>query len=321
MEITPAAEAASSDKPFRFTLADTTRAAKKLVEHGQGGVDVRHELLAPGRAAHHPAAPRGTDDGHGAGTARRAQQRRRRGSRRRASERSEPARRRRDEPAEPIVRARSPRSTLNTAAVPVVSPSAGFFRFRPARSALAARSRTEEPKMSSPSTRKAMGAHPRSVPPDPPRALPAAPDAHARARGRVRARGVPQGTLRARRPRRSGSSSARSGASTRPDRAPSREGERGPRRRDRARAEHLRQPRRRDRREHVRGAEGAAQAPQGGGATVRPIRPRGRRTKAATPTRTKRPVEREKRLVERRGRRSRISSTVNVIDYRTTLGM
>ena len=27
---TPAAEAASSDKPFRFTLADTTRAAKKL---------------------------------------------------------------------------------------------------------------------------------------------------------------------------------------------------------------------------------------------------------------------------------------------------
>ena len=30
MEITPAAEAASSDKPFRFTLADTTRAAKKL---------------------------------------------------------------------------------------------------------------------------------------------------------------------------------------------------------------------------------------------------------------------------------------------------
>ena len=26
----PAAEAASSDKPFRFTLADTTRAAKKL---------------------------------------------------------------------------------------------------------------------------------------------------------------------------------------------------------------------------------------------------------------------------------------------------
>lgn len=33
MEITPAAEAASSDKPFTFSVADTTRVAKKLTWH------------------------------------------------------------------------------------------------------------------------------------------------------------------------------------------------------------------------------------------------------------------------------------------------
>ena len=33
MEITPAAEAASSAKPFTFTVADTTRVGKKLVWH------------------------------------------------------------------------------------------------------------------------------------------------------------------------------------------------------------------------------------------------------------------------------------------------
>lgn len=33
MEITPAAEAASSAKPFTFTAADTTRVGKKLLWH------------------------------------------------------------------------------------------------------------------------------------------------------------------------------------------------------------------------------------------------------------------------------------------------
>ena len=33
MEITPAAEAASSAKPFQFTVADTTRVGKKLAWH------------------------------------------------------------------------------------------------------------------------------------------------------------------------------------------------------------------------------------------------------------------------------------------------